>query len=82
MMMLIIWVTTVVIINDGHLNFWRSISKNSYPLGQNMCSNAPTNFYEKSKIISNCDFQHIDKTLKPRPCALFSFQSHLLVKVH
>ena len=46
-----------------------------------MCSNAPTNFYEKSKIISNCDFQHIDKALKPRPCALFSLQSHLLVKV-
>ena len=37
-----------------------------------MCSNAPPNFYVKSKIISNCDFNHIDQALKPRPCALLS----------
>ena len=80
MMMLIIWLTKVVIImtrikchsnlkeTPEPLNFWRSVSKNSYPRKKCVFN---FNFYVKSKIISNFAFQHIDQALKPRPCRLF-----------
>ena len=33
----------------GQLNFWRSVCSNSRPRGQELCSNAPSNFFCKTQ---------------------------------